>query len=135
MLASLNVSLRYTGAILVACSIYPIIPLTLSWVFNNQLGHTNRAVAIGMVSMIAQCFSMLGTQIYKTEDSPRYVKGHVVCLVFLILAAISAGLLRFLLSRENKKRDQEHGEPETMDMSELNIEGIYDKHPQFRYAL
>ncbi|CAO3662796.1 unnamed protein product [Rhizopus stolonifer] len=135
LLASLNVGLRYTGAILVACGIYPIIPLTLSWVSNNQLGHTKRAVAIGMVSMIAQCFSMLGTQIYKTEDSPRYVKGHVVCLIFLILAAISAGLLRFLLSRENKKRDQEHGEPETADMSELDIEGIYDKHPQFRYAL
>lgn len=54
LLASENVGLRYTGAILVACGIYPIIPLTLSWVSNNQLGHTKRAVAIAMVSMIAQ---------------------------------------------------------------------------------
>ncbi|CEI88835.1 hypothetical protein RMCBS344292_03212 [Rhizopus microsporus] len=135
LLASLNVGLRYTGAILVACGIYPIIPLTLSWVSNNQLGHTKRGVAIAMVSMIAQCFSMLGTQIYRTEDGPRYVKGHIICLVFLTLAASSAALLRFLLDRENKQRDQIHGVPETTDMSSLEIDGVYDKHPQFRYAL
>lgn len=88
-----------------------------------------------MVSMIAQCFSMLGTQIYRTEDGPRYVKGHIICLVFLTLAASSAALLRFLLDRENKQRDQIHGVPETTDMSSLEIDGVYDKHPQFRYAL
>ncbi|KAG1253668.1 hypothetical protein G6F68_011224 [Rhizopus microsporus] len=135
LLASLNVGLRYTGAILVACGIYPIIPLTLSWVSNNQLGHTKRAVAIAMVSMIAQCFSMLGTQIYKTEDGPRYMKGHIICLVFLTLAALSAALLRFLLNRENKARDHMHGTSDGLDMTGLDFEGVYDKHPQFRYAL
>ncbi|KAF7726542.1 hypothetical protein EC973_008673, partial [Apophysomyces ossiformis] len=54
LLATLNVGVRYAGAVLCACGIYPIIPLTLSWVSNNQLGHTKRAVAIAMVSMIAQ---------------------------------------------------------------------------------
>ncbi|KAI9475910.1 MAG: major facilitator superfamily domain-containing protein [Benjaminiella poitrasii] len=135
LLVSVNVGLRYTGAILVACGIYPIIPLTLSWVSNNQLGHTKRGVAIAMTSMIAQCFSMLGTQIYRTQDAPRYIRGHVVCVVFLALAASSATLLRFLLARENKRRDETYGENEATDMSILNIDGVYDKHPQFRYAL
>ncbi|KAG2214590.1 hypothetical protein INT46_008135 [Mucor plumbeus] len=135
LLASLNVGLRYTGAVLVACGIYPIIPLTLSWVSNNQLGHTKRGVAIAMTSMIAQCFSMLGTQIYRTEDSPRYIKGHVVCVVFLGLAGLSAFTLRFLLSRENNRRDREYGVPDSKDMSGIDIEGVYDHHPQFRYAL
>lgn len=135
LLASLNVGLRYTGAVLVACGIYPIIPLTLSWVSNNQLGHTKRGVAIAMTSMIAQCFSMLGTQIYRTEDSPRYVKGHIICLVFLGLAGLSAFTLRFLLSRENNRRDREYGVPDSKDMSGVDIDGVYDNHPQFRYAL
>lgn len=135
LLSSINVGLRYTGAVLVACGIYPIIPLTLSWVSNNQLGHTKRGVAIAMTSMIAQCFSMLGTQIYKTEDGPRYIKGHVVCLVFLSLAGCSAAILRFLLARENDKRDKIYGVPESTDMSGHDIDGVYDNHPQFRYAL
>lgn len=135
LLASDNVGLRYTGAILVACGIYPIIPLTLSWVSNNNLGHTKRAVAIAMTSMIAQCFSMLGTQIYRTEDKPRYIRGHVVCVVFLGLGFISATTLRFLLARENKRRDKEYGVPESVDMTDVDIDGVYDKHPQFRYAL
>lgn len=135
LLATANVGLRYTGAVLVACGIYPIIPLTLSWVSNNQLGHTKRGVAIAMTSMIAQCFSMLGTQIYKTEDGPRYIKGHVICLVFLSLAGCSAGILRFLLARENDRRDKVYGVPESKDMSGHDIDGVYDNHPQFRYAL
>lgn len=127
--------LRYTGAILIACGVYPIIPLTLSWVSNNQLGHTKRAMAVGMTSMIAQCFSMVGTQVYRTEDAPRYIRGHVTCVVFLSLAAGAATLLRFLLNRENKRRDSEHGVPESTDMSKYDIQDIYDKHPQFRYTL
>ncbi|KAI8881543.1 MFS general substrate transporter [Backusella circina FSU 941] len=135
LLASNNVGLRYTGAILIACGVYPIIPLTLSWVSNNQLGHTKRAMAVGMTSMIAQCFSMVGTQVYKTQDAPRYIRGHVTCVVFLGLAAASATLLRFLLNRENKRRDREYGVPESTDMSKYDIQDIYDKHPQFRYTL
>ncbi|KAG0170987.1 hypothetical protein DFQ29_009042 [Apophysomyces sp. BC1021] len=136
LLASLNVGLRYTGAVLCACGIYPIIPLTLSWVSNNQLGHTKRAVAIAMVSMIAQCFSMLGTQVYKTEDAPRYIKGHIVCLVFLCLAGSAAAVLRYLLKRENDRRDRQFGVPESTDLSELHdLEKLHDNHPCFRYAL
>ncbi|KAI9263988.1 major facilitator superfamily domain-containing protein [Helicostylum pulchrum] len=135
LLATTKIGLRYTGAVLVACGIYPIIPLTLSWVSNNQLGHTKRGVAIAMTSMIAQCFSMLGTQIYRTEDGPQYIKGHTICLIFLSLAACSACLLRILLARENRKRNELYGVPESSDMSGLIIEDLYDKHPQFRYAL
>jgi hypothetical protein len=134
-MASPNVGLRYTGTILIASSLYPAIPLTISWVSNNQLGHTKRGVAIAMTSMIAQCFSMLGTQIYRTEDQPRYIKGHAICLVFLILAGCSAGLLKFLLARENRRRDKEFGVPKSQDMSSIDIDGVYDNHPQFRYAL
>lgn len=134
-MASPSVGLRYTGTIFVASSVYPAIPLTISWVSNNQLGHTKRGVAIAMTSMIAQCFSMLGTQIYRPEDQPRYIKGHTICLVFLTLAGCSACLLKILLARENHRRDKEFGEPESRDMSGLDIDGVYDKHPQFRYAL
>ncbi|KAI7905835.1 major facilitator superfamily domain-containing protein [Cokeromyces recurvatus] len=134
--SSSHVGLRYTGAILVACGIYPIIPLTLSWVSNNQLGHTKRGVAIAMTSMMAQCFSMLGTQIYHSEDAPRYSRGHTICLVFLVLTACSAAILRYLLARENKRRDKVYGKNEALiDMSLIDIDGVYDKHPQFRYAL
>lgn len=135
LVASQNVGLRYTGAIFIACGVYPIIPLTLTWVANNQLGHTKRAMGVGMTNMIAQCFSMVGTQVYKAADAPRYVRGNVTCVVFLGLSAVCALLLRFLLNRENKRRDREYGVPESTDMSKFDIDGVYDKHPNFRYTL
>ncbi|KAI9476612.1 MFS transporter-like protein [Zychaea mexicana] len=137
LLATVNVGVRYAGAVLVACGIYPIIPLTLSWVSNNNLGHTKRGVAIALTSMCGQCFSMLGTQIYKTEDGPRYIRGHAVCLVFMCLAGLSAITLRFLLKRENDRRDRKYGVPESMDLSEDvdSDERLYEKNSNFRYAL
>jgi hypothetical protein len=135
LLSSDNVGLRYTGTILAACGVYPIIPLTLSWVSNNQLGHTKRGVAIAMTSMIAQSFSLLGVNVYRADTAPRYIQGHSICLAFLILSGCSAAILRYLLHRENKRRDDTYGIPETEDMSGLDINGVYDYHPQFRYAL
>ncbi|CAO3595008.1 unnamed protein product [Absidia cylindrospora] len=136
LLASESVGLRYTGAILVACGIYPIIPLTLSWVSNNQLGHTKRAVAIALVSMIAQVFAIVGTQIYRTEDGPRFIRGHAVCLAFISLSGISACALRILLKRENARRNRTYGPADVKDLSTLeDIDILYDNHPQFRYAL
>ncbi|KAI9312214.1 putative MFS transporter, partial [Dichotomocladium elegans] len=139
LMSSTNVGVRYTGAILVACGVYPVIPLTLSWVANNNLGHTKRGVGIAMTSMVAQVRNeslSYHYRIYKTEDSPRYIKGHAVCLIFICLAFISATLLRFLLKRENDRRDHKYGKPDSIDLSEAQAgERLYDKHPKFRYAL
>ncbi|KAG0174903.1 hypothetical protein DFQ28_000742 [Apophysomyces sp. BC1034] len=74
--------------------------------------------------------------VYKTEDAPRYIKGHIVCLVFLCLAGSAAAVLRYLLKRENDRRDRQFGVPESTDLSELHdLEKLHDNHPCFRYAL
>ncbi|KAI8066803.1 major facilitator superfamily domain-containing protein [Gongronella butleri] len=136
LLVSQNVPLSYVGAILAATGIYPNIALVQAWVANNCLGHTKRATSLAIVSMVAQCFAILGTQIYPATDAPRYRKGHGVCLAFMVLAFGSAAVLRFMLNRENKKRDNEHGKPTVTHLSTLkDFDTLYEQHPQFRYAL
>lgn len=54
----------------------------------------------------------------------------------MCLAFIAAALLRFLLKRENDRRDREYGKPDSTDLSEVQSgDRLYDKHPKFRYAL
>lgn len=84
-------------------------------------------------------FPLLTTRqkIYKSQDAPRYLPGHCVCLAFLCLSVVSAALLKFLLKRENRRRDKEYGECTAVDLSQGSdeIEKLCDKHPKFRYAL
>ena len=55
----------------------------------------------------------------------------------MILAGISAITLRFLLKRENDRRDEEYGVSDSIDLSEDvdSEERLYEKNPKFRYAL
>ncbi|KAG2177270.1 hypothetical protein INT43_007927 [Umbelopsis isabellina] len=131
-----HVALQYVGACLAAMGLYPLIPLTLSWISNNQLGHTKRAVGIAMANTMSQTLSVLGTQIYKTQDAPAYRPGHAICLAFTCLTWITAIVLRYLLKRENNYKDKTYGRPGEIDEKHFEgAEDMYDKHPGFRYLL
>ncbi|KAJ2162568.1 hypothetical protein GGF46_000571 [Coemansia sp. RSA 552] len=138
LISSSNIKANYAGACFVAMGIYPIIPLVLSWVANNHVGHTKRAVSIAMINMFGQCFATVGTQIYKSPTAPRFFMGYGVCLAFtVVMVVVSLGLTVFL-RRENSYRDAKYGAPVPLSPAEQQAaidDGIYDKHPSFRYFI
>ena len=66
-------------------------------------------MAIVILNTVGQCGPLLGTNIFPTTNSPRYVKGQTVCAAFMFFNAFLALSLRLLLSWENKKLDQKYG--------------------------
>ncbi|KAI8582833.1 hypothetical protein K450DRAFT_225028 [Umbelopsis ramanniana AG] len=131
-----NVALQYVGACFAAMGLYPLIPLTLSWISNNQLGHSKRAVALAMANTMSQTLSVLGTQIYKTVDAPAYRPGHAICLAFTCMTWGTALVLRYILKKENAAKDKQYGVPGEIDEKHfVGAEDMYDKHPGFRYIL
>lgn len=138
LISSNHVKANYAGACFVAMGLYPIIPLMLSWVANNNVGHIKRAVSIAMLNTFGQCFATVGTQIYKENTAPRFFMGYGVCLAFTILMMVFSLALSFLLKRENKRRDTEYGEPQILtseEQQEYIDQGIYDDNPNFRYYI
>ncbi|KAI9501810.1 hypothetical protein GGI25_000302 [Coemansia spiralis] len=129
---------NYAGACFVAMGLYPIIPLMLSWVANNNVGHIKRAVSIAMLNTFGQCFATVGTQIYKANTAPRYFMGYGVCLAFTVVMIVVSLCLSFVLKRENAHRDETYGPPQELTAEEQQAainDGIYDKHPSFRYFI
>ncbi|KAJ2849401.1 hypothetical protein IWW36_002647 [Coemansia brasiliensis] len=136
LISSGNVKANYVGACFVAMGLYPIVPLMLSWVANNNVGHTKRAVSIAMMNMFGQCFATVGTQIYKNPTAPRFFMGYGVCLAFTAVMVVLSLALSFILKQENIRRDFEYGEPEPISPEEQQKaieDGIYDNHSSFRY--
>ncbi|KAK3954753.1 major facilitator superfamily domain-containing protein [Pseudoneurospora amorphoporcata] len=97
--------LSYAGTFFSAGGIYPATALALSWPAINVSGQTKRAVANAMQISIGNLGAVLGTQLYRSGDGPRYVVGHSFALGYLAGNVIVSSLLYFILSRENKRRD------------------------------
>ncbi|GAB1208517.1 hypothetical protein APSETT445_007268 [Aspergillus pseudonomiae] len=94
----------YVGTIFAAAGIYPAVAIVLSWPANNVSGQTKRAIANAMQISIGNLGAVLGTQLYRTETSPRYYLGHGFALGYLVANIIVVGILWQVLRRENIRK-------------------------------
>jgi MFS family permease len=95
----------YAGTFFAAGGIFPATALSLSWPAINVSGQTKRAVANGMQISIGNLGAVLGTQLYRSGDGPRFIVGHSFAMAYLVGNAVVSGVLYFVLKRENERRD------------------------------
>ncbi|KAI1383814.1 MFS general substrate transporter [Hypoxylon trugodes] len=95
----------YVGVFFSAGGIYPATALVLSWPAINVSGQTKRAIANAMQISIGNLGAVLGTQLYRSTDGPRFVVGHSFALGYLLANVIVVTILGIRLRRENKRRE------------------------------
>ena len=96
--------ISYLGTFFCCAGIYPATALALGWPAVNVSGGTKRAVAGGLQITIGNLGAVIGTQIYRAEDSPTYTVGHAVALTYLGLNIVVTGVIWSYLRRENTRR-------------------------------
>ncbi|RHZ48335.1 uncharacterized protein CDV56_103866 [Aspergillus thermomutatus] len=101
LLTSKRASVSYAGVFFAAGGIYPSVAIVLSWPANNVSGQTKRAIANAMQISIGNLGAVMGTQLYRTEGSPRYYLGHGFALGYLLANIVVVGVLWAVLNREN----------------------------------
>ncbi|TPX09383.1 uncharacterized protein E0L32_009427 [Thyridium curvatum] len=122
----------YAGTFFAAGGIYPATALSLSWPAINVSGQTKRAVANAMQISIGNLGAVLGTQLYRALDGPRYVVGHSFALGYLLGNVVVSGLLYWVLKRENEKRDSTAAE--VREVGELT-DWRGDEDPRWRFQI
>jgi MFS family permease len=122
--------ISYLGTFFAAGGIYPATALALSWPAINVSGQTKRAVANAMQISIGNCGAVLGTQLYRANNGPRYFVGHSFALAYLVGEIVVSSLLYFLLKRENKRR--EAIAPEVKEVGDL-VDWSGDDDPRWRF--
>ncbi|KAI0114344.1 major facilitator superfamily domain-containing protein [Nemania sp. FL0031] len=95
----------YLAVFFAAGGIYPATALVLSWPTINVSGQTKRATATAMQISIGNLGAVLGTQLYRSHDGPRFIVGHSFALGYLLANAIVVAILAFVLRKENKQRE------------------------------
>lgn len=97
--------MSYAGTFFAAGGIYPATALALSWPAINVSGQTKRAVANAMQISVGNCGAVLGTQLYRAGDGPRYLLGHGFALGYLLANVVVSAALWWILRRENERRE------------------------------
>lgn len=120
----------YAGTFFAAGGIFPAVALVLSWPAINISGQTKRAVGNAMQISIGNLGAVLGTQLYRANDGPRYIVGHSFALAYLFGNIVVAGLLWWVLKRENERRAEITTEVKAV--GELN-DWTGDADPRWRF--
>ncbi|ORY25048.1 major facilitator superfamily domain-containing protein [Naematelia encephala] len=118
-------------------------PLFLGWsmVSSNTAGKTKKSVVASMV-FVAYCVgNMIGSQVFRTKDAPRYVKATIGISCCIGVEFFVLLFWRFYLVRENKRRDQALADsgmtPQAAELegAEFGYQDMTDlENPHFRYA-
>ena len=80
--------------------------------------------------------AVIGTQLYRTNDSPRYILGHSFALGYLVANIVVTSTLWAVLSRINRQRDTvegQHYKATSEDFSSADFKGDADVRWRFRY--
>ena len=131
LLTNTKPGVAYFGTILAAAGIYPSVAIVLSWPANNVSGQTKRATANAMQISIGNLGAVLGTQLYRSTDGPRFFVGHSFALGYLCANVIVVGVLWTVLRRENARRDR--GERNDRLAGITEDEWLGDQDPRWRF--
>lgn len=105
-----------------------LLLLNITWLNGNIGPRYKRATALAFNQMISNFGSIIGGQIIRDTESPRYITGQAVAIACCGLACFGVLALWWLLKSKNNHRDK-------MLLENKTDEGIGDKSLHFRYQL
>ncbi|KAI8628785.1 major facilitator superfamily domain-containing protein [Xylariaceae sp. FL1651] len=86
---------------------YPYFhPVVSSWISENSFDVKKRAITAATYNVIVQVGSLVGSQIYRSWDSPYYKTGNKVCVAIVALSLVTFVAQKRYLIYLNEKKDK-----------------------------
>ncbi|KAJ7713460.1 MFS general substrate transporter [Mycena olivaceomarginata] len=141
---SINISnapsgVKYFGTFFCVAGSYAAFPGVVAWLGNNLSGQYKRGVGMALHIGIGNFSGAIASNIYRTQDKPRFIVGHGCELMFVGIGLICVPIAVLAYNRINKRRDEiargmlERGEKNLYSNRELREMG--DRAPDFRYTI
>ena len=84
--------------------LYPISTLAVTWISTNLSPDSKRAIGMPLAYSIGNISNVVSSQLYPTEQGPRYVQGNAVSAGLTVVAGLLYGSCWLLLWRRNAKK-------------------------------
>ncbi|KIJ13999.1 hypothetical protein PAXINDRAFT_169967 [Paxillus involutus ATCC 200175] len=106
----------------------------ISWLANNLGGKYKRATGMAVQITVANMGGAAASNIYRSQDAPRYLLGHGLEIMFIGMGLIAVPIIVFIYKRINSRRDHEElvRREKGQDVDDV---GRGDRALSFRYTL
>ncbi|KAL6302244.1 MFS general substrate transporter [Sparassis latifolia] len=130
---------KYFGTFFCVAGTYAAFPGVVAWCVlgNNIAGQYKRGVGMALQIGLGNFGGAIACNIYLSKDSPRYIMGHALELMFIGIGFIVVPITVFNYRRINARRDRllrEAGE-EGVKYTREELLRMGDRAPEFRYTL
>ncbi|KAI0708311.1 MFS general substrate transporter [Earliella scabrosa] len=132
-ISPVSIGAKYFGTFLIVAGAYAGFPGVVAWLGNNLAGHYKRGVGMAMHIGIGNFGGAIASNIYRTQDAPRYILGHALELMFVGIGFIVLPITVITYKRINARRDALVREGVSYTPEQLRRMG--DRAPDFRYTL
>ncbi|KDQ51627.1 hypothetical protein JAAARDRAFT_139858 [Jaapia argillacea MUCL 33604] len=129
---------KYFGTFFCVAGSYAAFPGIVSWLGNNLSGQYKRGVGMALQIGIGNFSGAISSNVYRTQDEPRYIIGHAIELMFIGIGFICLPIAVLLYKRINAQRDRaerEAGESGKSRYTDQELREMGDRAPDFRYTL
>jgi len=141
---SINISnapsgIKYVGTFFCVTGSYAAVPGIIAWLGKNLSGQYKRGVGMAFQIGIGHFGATFASNMYRTQDKPRFLVGHGCELMFVSIGLISVAVTALVSHRVNRRRNEEartaldRGEAKVYSDEVLRSMG--DRAPDFRYTL
>lgn len=137
LLATTNTVALMAGTCFVTAGAYPGLIVSTSFNLPIHAGYTKRATFVWVVQVVIQAFSIIASQVYR--NPPRFYLGHGFALGVYLLAIVCTYILRLVLVRSNKQKEERRlGFEQRGELDHdaaKTFEELGDAHPRYIYTL
>ncbi|RDX52245.1 MFS general substrate transporter [Lentinus brumalis] len=136
-LSHTSIGAKYFGTFLIVTGAYSSVPALLAWISSNVVGHYKRGISISIQVIMSNLGGVIVSNIYRTQDAPRYILGHALELGFVALGIIMLPITVLVYRRINSVRDERHREAgeKAVAYTAQELRRLGDRAPDFRYTL
>ncbi|KAK0478870.1 MFS general substrate transporter [Armillaria novae-zelandiae] len=135
---SINVSdaapgVKYFGTFFCVAGSYASFPGVVAWLGNNLAGQYKRGVGMATQIGIGNFAGAIASNIYRTQDSPRFILGHALELMFVGIGIVCVPVAVISYKWINANREKET--QKRMNYSREELKKMGDRAPDFRYMI
>ncbi|KAK0497867.1 MFS general substrate transporter [Armillaria luteobubalina] len=124
---------KYFGTFFCVAGSYASFPGVVAWLGNNLAGQYKRGVGMATQIGIGNFAGAIASNIYRTQDSPRFILGHALELMFVGIGIVCVPIAVISYKWINANREKEM--QTEMNYSREELKKMGDRAPDFRYMI
>lgn len=135
LLSDNGTATSYAGTFFVAVGIFTGAGISFAWVPTNNPRYGKRAISTGLHLTIGNSSGVCSPFLFGSQFAPKFRTSYTASIGLLAVSLTLNIILHLHFKRQNKLRDEGKQDDRMQGLNDVEIEGLGEKSPRFRFAI